>query len=291
MATYNTRVPSPGPPGASHTSPYTFTVPAGVATGDVMLVGINCFSFDQTTPAFSTPTSGGGSWTQIGTIQYDVNASVAIFGTAWYRIATASDAGSTFSISYTGSVGADQFWWNGCLESYTGFDTASPIAQSGQNGGAGFAIGNTPSLSTLRPGSWAVYFAPITPNGSSPLTGVPSGTTQRHISNNNAGVQCASSDSNGSVGAAGTAIGGAAVGKFTTGNATDNWFTQWTIELAVPQQSAISPPQQQLTLRQIRRRPQSLLPTPPPAAAVTPAPFYQPGTVRAHPPASRSRLR
>src|SRR6185437_9570718 len=120
MATYNTGVTSPGPAGASHTSPYTFTVPAGVATGDVMLVGISCFSFNQTSPAFSAPTSGGGSWTQIGTIQTQVGSAVSEFGTAWFRIATAADAGSTFSISYTGTVGTDQFWWNGCLESYTG---------------------------------------------------------------------------------------------------------------------------------------------------------------------------
>lgn len=238
MATHNTGTTATLGQSA-HTVAFTFTIPAGVLAGDVMIVGINTFSFPLTGPATSTPTSGGGSWTAIGPLVAAQNGTAGVFATAWYRVASAGDPGSTFTISWTGGIGGtDGFWWTATLDSYTGFWTPDPIAQSiTPTFGAQTAVGTCPSGTSLRSGSWVIQLGPITPNSSGTITGVPSGTTQRQLSNGNSGVSNASADSNASVGAAGTAIGG---GSFTTSNATDNWWTEWTIELATI--AAASPP-------------------------------------------------
>jgi len=238
MATHNTGTTATLGQSA-HTVAFTFTIPGGVLAGDVMLVSINTFSFPLTGPATSTPASGGGSWTAIGPLVAAQNGTAGVFATAWQRVATAGDPGSTFTISWTGGVGGtDGFWWTATLDSYTGFWTADPIAQSiTPTSGAQTAVGTCPSGTSLRSGSWVVQLGPITPNSSGTITGVPSGTTQRQLSNGNSGVSNASADSGASVGAAGTAIGG---GSFTSSNATDNWWTEWTIELATI--AAASPP-------------------------------------------------
>jgi hypothetical protein len=230
MATHNTGTTATLGQSA-HTVAFTFTIPAGVLAGDVMLVSVNTFSFPLTGPATSTPTSGGGSWTAVGPLVAAQDGTAGVFATAWYRVATAGDPGSTFTISWTGGVGGtDGFWWTATHDSYTGFWTPDPVAQSiTPTSGAQTAVGSCPSGTSLRSGSWVVQLGPITPNSSGTITGVPSGMTQRQLSNGNSGVSCASADSGASVGAAGTPIGG---GSFTTSNATDNWWAEWTIELA-----------------------------------------------------------
>ena len=230
---------------SAHTIAFSFTVPAGVATGDVMIVSVNTFSFPLSGPATSTPTSGGGSWTAVGPLVAAQDGTAGVFATAWWRVATAADPGSTFTMSWTGGVGGtDGFWWTATLDSYTGFWTPDPIAQSiTPTSGAQTAVGACPSGTSLRSGSWVVQLGPITPNSSGTITGVPSGMTQRQLSNGNSGVSNASADSGASVGAAGTAIGG---GSFTSSNATDNWWAEWTIELATV--SAPGPPVQAPTV-------------------------------------------
>jgi hypothetical protein len=230
MATHNTGTTATLGESA-HTTPFTFTIPAGVAVGDVMIVGINTFSFPLSGPATSTPTSGGGAWTPIGPLVAAENGTAGTFATAWWRVATASDPNSTFTISWTGGIGStDGFWWTATHDSYSGFWVADPIAQSITPAfGAETAVGTTPSGTALRAGSWVVQLGPITPDSGGSITGVPSGMTQRQLSNGNSGVCNASADSAGSAGAVGAAIGG---GSFTTSNATDNWWTEWTIELA-----------------------------------------------------------
>jgi hypothetical protein len=230
MATHNTGTTATLGQSA-HTVPFTFTIPAGVLAGDVMLVSVNTFSFPLTGPATSTPTSGGGSWTAVGPLVAAQDGTAGVSATAWHRVATAGDPGSTFTMSWTGGVGGtDGFWWTATHDSYTGFWTPDPVAQSiTPTSGAQTAVGSCPSGTSLRSGSWVVQLGPITPNSSGTITGVPSGMTQRQLSNGNSGVSCASADSGASVGAAGTPIGG---GSFTTSNATDNWWAEWTIELA-----------------------------------------------------------
>lgn len=211
-------------------TPFTFPIPAGVAVDDVMIVAVDTFSYPQTTPGVSTPTSGGGSWSPIGTMQVEQDGTAGVYATAWFRVATLADLGSTFTMSWNGSVGTDSFWWAATLDSWTGFWTADPIAQFAQTGGITATAGPCPTLTTLRAGSWAVYLGPISPNFGGTITGVPSGSTQRELLNGGQGVNVASASSAGSVGAAGTSIGGSAF-TFTPGS-SENWWSEWTIELA-----------------------------------------------------------
>jgi hypothetical protein len=248
--------PTSGGTGISHTIPFTFTVPAGVLTGDVMIAVIECFSFTQTTPSFSTPTSGGGSWTQIGSLlDSGAGSGLNSYATAWWRAATGSDPGSTFSISYTGTVGTDQFFWGGALASYTGADTTTPIDVSGTAVAVGVGSITLPARTTGVANDWAVYLGAAGFFAAGTWSG-PAGTTQRQAiqaSDEGAAIY----DSNGSVGAAGTSIGG---GTYSATNSS--WWGAWTIGLAPPSSGTTV----QLPQRQRQRKRQTL--QRPPAAPV-----------------------
>lgn len=220
--------------GQVHSTPFTFTIPAGVAVGDVMVVAVDTFTFTPASLGVSTPTSGTGganTWTPVAPgVTGGPSGGVQNYSTAWWRVATATDPGSTFTISWTGAIPSnDQFWWTACLVSYTGFYTASPLgAVPAPNAGAGTAVGACPSGSTQRANSWSVYLCPSTIGGSGSITGIPSGTIQRELLNPGSGVDCAIADSNGAVGDAASGIGG---GSFTANNPSD-WWSAWTLELA-----------------------------------------------------------
>lgn len=225
--------------GAAHTTPFTFTVPAGVAVGDVMIVALEIFTFTATTPGIGAPSSGGGAWTAIGPGLVDSGASGGLdsYASCWYRVATASDPGSTFTVSWSGSTpSTDQIWWTANLDSYTGFYTASPIgnvpvpAKNADTAG----LPACPAGTTARPGSWAVYAATATVAGAGTISSTPpAGTTLRKNSSTNAGVCCATADTNGSAGGQGAAIGG---GSFAASSTA--WSVVWTIELCTVAPSA-----------------------------------------------------
>lgn len=225
---------------------FTFTVPAGVLTGDVMFVSLNVFSFTANTFGISTPSSGGGNWTQIGTTQQGSQGSIGGWGSAWYRVATASDPGSTFTVSWTGTTtGGNQFWWAADLESYTGADTSGPIgnfAWSIANSSVTSAAG--PTTTTTRANSWAIQANPASVSSSGSITGEPA--TNRHVVNPGAGVDNAVSDSNGSVGASGTTIGG---GTWTWSNQTNGAGIMFTGELLAPAGAAPAGVVPQLTAK------------------------------------------
>jgi hypothetical protein len=212
---------------------FTFTVPAGVATNDVMITVVTCFTFTSASPAVAVPTSGGGTWTRLSPGLVDTGAlgGLNIYATAWWRVATAADAGSTFTTSFTGPLGAgNQFWWSASLNSYSGFYTASPVASSAETSANNAnSPANTPVLATVRGSSWAVYLVAAGVAGSGSITGAPAGSTDRERSNPGAGIDSDSADSNASVGPAGTSIGG---GGFTFDHATGNQYVVWTVELA-----------------------------------------------------------
>lgn len=227
MTAYNTGVTGSATNITAATA-FTFTVPAGVLVGDVMIVSLDVFSFSANTFGMSTPSSGGGAWTQIGTVQPGSQGSLEGWGSAWYRVATASDPGSTFTVSWTGTTGGgNQFWWASDLEAYTGFWTGSggPIGNIAQAASNASSV-VTPTTNTARANSWAIQTCPTSVSGGGTITGEPA--TNRHVINPGAGVNNAISDSNGSVGAAGTSIGG---GTFTLSASSSGAGIAFTIEL------------------------------------------------------------
>lgn len=225
MASYNTGTTfTLG--GVTHTTAFTGTVPAGVLTNDVMICAVMVFTFSGGTPGFTTPTSGGGNWTQIGTTLHSVQGGFDCYALTFYRVATASDASSTFSISYNGTPGGtDDFFWAADLESYTGFYTASPIGNVATVANINATTMTAPSTTTARATSWAVYTCQVAVNGSGTITGEP--TTNRHVTGVS-GIDAGISDSAGSAGAAGSSIGG---GTWTFSNSSGGGAAGFTIEL------------------------------------------------------------
>jgi hypothetical protein len=212
----------------AHTFQPTLVIPAGVLSGDVMLVAVSMFTFTPTSPGI-TLTPAVGSWTAVppGLKDSGPFSGLNIYGAVWSRTATGSDAGTTLTFAFTGTPGStDQFWWAIGLVAYTG---AGGIDVSA--GASGLNDDTTPSASTGVSGDWAVYGGAIGVNSGGTVTAGPAGTTLR-TNANTAGVTCAIADTGASVGAAGTSIGG---GSFAdTSGGFGDWWDDFTIGLAPP---------------------------------------------------------
>jgi len=208
---------------------FTFTIPAGVLPGDVMIVAVTCFTFTSAAPAVSTPSSGGGSWSQIGSlVDTGATSGLNVYATAWARVATAADPGSTFSISFSGTQGATNgFYWSASLGAYTGFSAGSPVGNNSSASGNNTTIGACPTVSTARSGSWGVCLCAAAVAAAGGISGSPAGLTDRARSNPGNGVDSDLADTNASAGGAGSSIGG---GSFTATSAAQ--WAVWTVELA-----------------------------------------------------------
>jgi hypothetical protein len=221
---------------SAHTNAFTFTLPAGVLTNDVMVVAIEVFTYGGAIPGFATPTSGGGNWTQVGSTLSSPQGSFDTFAVCFQRVATASDASSTFSVSYNGTPGStDLLWWSACMGSYTAFYTASPIGNVFTIAGVNATSVTSPSGTTARSGSWAIQTCQASISGSGSISSPPA--TNRELSNPGQGIDSGLSDSNGSAGAAGSAIGG---GTWTTAGGTGGGGSAFTIELCTTAPAAVT---------------------------------------------------
>jgi hypothetical protein len=223
MTSYNTGTTANS--GGSQTASQALTIPAGVLAGDVMLLLVQGFTV-ATTAATLAVASTGTAFIQIGTTQFINNGSISDQGAIYYAVAGASDAGKVITASVSGS--ATSAFWALALASYTGASNTAPIDVSG--GTAVFAASITcPPETTGVSGDWAVYLGGGGCNTGATLTG-PSGSTSRQNVVDSAGIGAAINDSNGSVGAAGTGIGGGTFGiNFGSGA-----ITAFTVGLAPP---------------------------------------------------------
>lgn len=213
----------------AHTSQPTLTVPVGVLVNDLMLVSISIFTFTPTTPDFTLTATSGHTWTVQGggVIVTAANGGLNSLSKIWSRVATSGDAGDTLTFAFTGTPGSpDQFWWDICLDAWTGAGAVDVITQA--NSGNTQTLGPGPTIATGVAGDWAVQICAAVVSGSGNFTGIPSGTTQRSLVNANSGVNHSVVDSNASVGGAGTTIGG---GTFVTSAQALN-YVQWTIGIS-----------------------------------------------------------
>jgi hypothetical protein len=215
------------------------TIPSGVLTGDVMVMSLSVFCETSTAPtiAFS---GAGGSWTLMTMTDSSANPQQAAdagsgiwqYVYAYWRVATSGDPGASLTITETGSP-AGTTWMSVVLAAYTG---ASTSAQPDVSGGAESfnATSNPvtcPSETTGASGDWAVFLAGFGIGGGNTVT-VPSGSTSRQNVLSGANTGAALSDSDASVGPAGTSIGG---GTFTTGpSSSDVWWGAFTVGLQPP---------------------------------------------------------
>lgn len=218
--------------GATHSadtaSSVTLGIPAGVLTGDLMILNIEAFTETGTAPSVSI-SGGGGSWTAVpmntGTNPEVATAGSTIwsYGYAYYRIATAADPGATLTVSETGSS-AGTTWFAVAVAAYTG---AGSIDVAFGSNAQGTGSATAPSGSTTQAGDWAVYLMGGGIN-SGPFTGPG---TQRQNLESDAFVCAGINDSNGSVGASGTTIGG---GTWTQAGNTSDWWSLFTIGINAP---------------------------------------------------------
>jgi hypothetical protein len=208
------------------TASQAITIPAGVLAGDVMFLVVEAFATTSTISVTST----GSPWTQIGPTLNVTGSGNTSLASIWYAVAGAADPGAVV----TAHVATGTAFWSLALESYTGASNSAPVDVSGGTAGAFISGGTlsmaTPSETTGAAGDWAIYaYAGGTPSvGATTAPG-----TSRQIENSNSGIIAHLSDSNGSVGGAGTAIGGAS-NSFTDSSSGNYWPATFTVGLALP---------------------------------------------------------
>ena len=216
-------------------------LPAGVLAGDVMLMVINLFTQVSSAPtiAFS---GAGGTWTLVPTTDASANPQVSSGGTffnygyAYYRVATAADAGATLTLTETGSP-AGSTWFAVAMAAYTGASTGAPVDVAGGTS----TPGNTspvnilcPALTTTKANDWGVLlFGGAT--SVTNTTSLESGSVRANLNASSAGISAALGDTNAPV-----ASGGTIGNKHWNVTGTPNWLTAFTIGLAV--QPPPSPP-------------------------------------------------
>lgn len=241
---YNTGATANAASAPQSTHP-TLTIPSGVNVGDGMIVGVDLFGFTGDAAGLTinlTPGVSGNDWSLLGIQKKYDDGSLSIYGAIFVREASASDPGSTLTFSYSGTPGTDQKWWAISLGAWTMLDVGRIDVASAAGGMSGTTV-PTPSLTTTHDNAWGIYIAPASPNGSGTLTSGPSGTTLRQDAFNS-GVNCGIADTNGSVGAAGTSIGG---GTWASNGSGGGWYTSFT--LAVPPKVTTPPNSMAISLK------------------------------------------
>ena len=214
--------------GVSQTS-FPLAIPAGVQAGDVVWVVVHGF---QNVSAVNTLqlSSTGTAPVQVGPQQQSPQASGFWADGAIFRFtASATDAGKTLTASFTDNRTA---LWAVALAAWSGSSSNPDVSGGAASGTSPLSF---PAETTGIAGDWAIYLAAFGESTNASFTG-PAGTTLR-TSTESGGVGAAIWDSNGSVGPAGTGIGGAAEQLSST--AATVWLTAFTVGLAPP--SALTP--------------------------------------------------
>jgi hypothetical protein len=224
---------------ASAATSCNITIPAGVLTGDLMLLGVACFTEVTSAPTI-TITGGGGSWTLLSPMHDGTNPQAVNNGTlynwayVYYRVATAGDPGATLTVSESGSAAATT-WFALALGAYTGAASSQPDV-AGSVGANNVLTVTSPSETTVTASDWSIGMLLGGTNGA-PVGGLPS--TSRQVVTSGSGITAGIWDSNGSVGGAGTSIGGVTV--HGGNNAPNNTFSVFTIGIAPPGTAASAP--------------------------------------------------
>ena len=205
------------------------TIPSGVLVGDVMLLGFPVFCEVSTAPTISF-SGGGGSWTLLSPMhdgsnpENANNGTLFSYGYVYYRVATSGDPGATLTLSETGSP-AGTTWWAAALVSYTGASSAQPDIAGSVAANQVLSITAHTEVTGVA-NDWHVG---MSLGGTNTAPGSPPATLRENLTSS-AGITAQVWDSNGSVGAAGTTIGGETVnGGNTTGG---NNYAVFTIGLA-----------------------------------------------------------
>jgi autotransporter-associated beta strand protein len=126
----------------SHGTTIVLTAPTGVLANDVMVAQVTT----RNNAAISN--SGGLAFTQIGST---VTNGATIEQAIWQRVATASEGGSTTTLSWTGSVDA-----TGGIVAFSGVNTTTPVDASTSNTGTTGGVAPGACSSTCKATASAV---------------------------------------------------------------------------------------------------------------------------------------
>jgi hypothetical protein len=200
------------------------TIPAAVATGDVLVVCAVVVPISATTPTLSIASTGTTPVAAAAQQTASESLPATLGVRPWTVVCGSGDAGKVITVSSTVAG-----FFSVAVAAYTGVDNTNPVDVIG---GAATAGGNTatvtcPSESTATAGDWALFLGGGAGEGGN-LT-PPSGSTSRESSvNGGTNVFAVIADGNASAGASGTSIGG---GTFTTTSATNSILAAFTIGL------------------------------------------------------------
>lgn len=203
------------------------TIPAGVHSGDVVLILAQQVPLTSTPSTFTISSTGTTPQSAGSAVTGTESLPAAVTGQVFWFAASASDAGKVVTITASATG-----FWSVALAAYSGASNTNPIdVISGAFGGAGSITVTCPTVTTHSPNCWAVFLGGGAEENSTAIT-VPSGSTQRQNDNSSSQIAAAISDSNGSVGAGGTSIGG---GTFSSVAGSSNVIlTAFTVGLALP---------------------------------------------------------
>ena len=219
---------------------HTFTIPAGVLNGDVVLVLVSCFTTASGTVSVTLSSSATTPVPQGSQENTGINAGVQLASGVWSIAATGSDAGATLTFGASGGTGGS-YWFNVGLVSYTGAGGADVIAGAQFFSASSVGTTTTPSATTVSANDWQVQFiGAALPSGAN-FT-VPGGLTGREAVTGaqNSSVVLNVADSAATVGGAGTAIGNTT--WTASGAAASNvWSTSFTVGIKPPSAAPPAP--------------------------------------------------
>lgn len=183
------------------------TIPSQVTVGDTMVLTATV----NNAPTVTTP----AGWSLLHS-----EAVSGLTSYVWTRVANASDAGSTTTVSLSGVAKTTLV-----IAVYRGVDKSSPVAAYATSNDSGTGSHTTPSL--IAPsGSWIVsYWSDKSPNTGS-WSAPPSVTTRADVYSTGSGrVSSLVADSNG------PSTGGSVSGETATTDVTSSKGIAWTIAL------------------------------------------------------------
>jgi Malectin domain/PKD domain len=188
----------------------TVTVPSNVAAGNALVL--------LATAASSGATTAPAGWTQI-----DTATSTAITTTAWYKVATSTDAGSAVAVTGFGTAhGTVQ------LVAYAGTDPTAPIAAEAKLVKSGSSTSaTTPTTAVPAGGDWVLSYWATKSSAVTTWT-APAGQTVRSTANGSGSGRINSFVSDGG----GPVPAGPAGGLTATTDQAGASFSTWTIVLA-----------------------------------------------------------
>ena len=188
----------------------TVSIPDTVEPGDTLLLFV---TGNRSNVNMSDPTGGG--WSELDSV---VDQSMQT--RAWWKTATAGDAGATVTVSATTKL-------DGQLLAYSGTNTSDPIVAVAAAGESGNTAAHTTPEVNAPAGAWVVSYWADKTSGTTEWT-APAGTVERQQSIGSGGgrVTSLAADSGGPVSA------GTVGGLTATADSSNGKATMWTVVLA-----------------------------------------------------------